>query len=72
MVCVQARLLGVQLLALATAVVGEVVGSRVVTTVGVAVFFVVLAAALVTMASERVAAVLDHGRTGLSSRRTER
>ena len=72
MVCVQTRLLGVQLLALATAVVGEVVGSRVVTLVGVAAFFIVLTAALVTMASERVAAVVDRVRTGPSSRRSER
>ncbi|MFC7018169.1 MULTISPECIES: hypothetical protein [Haloarcula] len=72
MACLQTRLLGVQLVALATAVVGEVVGSRAVTTVGVVAFSLVLAAALVARASERVAGVLNGGPADPASRRTER
>ncbi|MFC7026607.1 hypothetical protein ACFQJ5_01700 [Halomicroarcula sp. GCM10025324] len=71
MTCLQTRLLGVQLLALAIAIVGEVAGSRVVTTLGVAIFFVVLAMSLVTWASERASGVLERIR-GPSSRRTDR
>lgn len=63
MTCLQTRLLGIQLLALATAVAGDVFGSRVVTTAGVAVFLVVLGASLVTMARERFAAVVERVRT---------
>lgn len=70
---VQTRLLVVQLLAVVIAIAGDVAGSRFVTATGVAAFFVVFAALLVTITSHRLAAVVDRARTGPSrSRRPDR